>query len=431
MLATTRWGSYIGVSPLFLTDILVAGAVVRILLASPRHRVRQPTFSGWTGLLAVFLAYVVIRMATSTGWVFTQTWLRDGAPYLYGVLGLMSAAAISRSTSEERQRTMTWIWRALIFHLIWVACVGGLGHNAFLEHPRPFLGNGIFALRPDVDTAIVGVTAALLLRRVLIGQSRGRALIGLLLVAVTLLNVVTRAGFIAVLVCAVVGFGAAYAASHGSGLRRAGMVLAVPLVIIAGVEAVPATKAGARLMATIQPSDAMTTGQANALGTSHARQLVWSGVINWTLADRSRATFGTGMGPDFLAESNTLQYLEGTTYTGVRSPHDYFVGSMARLGLVGLALIVALIVRLMRQVLRYRRRIAHDELLTAATLIVAAVVTVASFGVVLEAPFGAVPFWWSAGLLLALSGSVKSDDLDQDTKTGEPGDAALTVTRRG
>ena len=63
---------------------------------------------------------------------------------------------------------------------------------------------------------------------------------------------------------------------------------------------------------------------------------------------------------------------------------------------------MAVVLSLMRRAYTFRHRIAEDELLTFAALTVFAMVSVASFGVVLEAPFGAVPFWWAAGLLLAL-----------------------------
>ena len=120
-------------------------------------------------------------------------------------------------------------------------------------------------------------------------------------------------------------------------------------------------------------------------------------------SDRRERWFGAGMGIDFLAASGTLQYLEGTDYIGVRSPHDYFVGSFARLGLIGLGLLLAVVLSLIRRAYSFRKRIADDELLTFAALTVFAILSVASFGVVLEAPFGAVPFWWAAGLLLALA----------------------------
>lgn len=403
MLAATRWGSYIGVSSLYLTDALVALAVFGMLMAPGPRPARQPGYLRPPLLLIVFLCYVVLRMMWSGSWVLTQTWLRDGVPYLYAVLALISGAAVGRATSLDRQRTMVWIWRGLVFHLLWMSAVAFVGDPAKLAAPHTPFGLGLFVVRPDIDTAILGVTGGLLLRRMLMGQARAREYLGMVLVVATLTHESTRAGLVAVLVCLVVAFMYAYAATHHQAMRRVGMALAVPLVIAAAIQAVPATKAGARLLGTIEPSAVTTTSQENAIGTSHARRLVWHGVIDWTLASRSRALYGVGMGTDFLAESNTLIYLEGTQYQNVRSPHDYFVGTFARLGLVGLALILAIVIRLLRQMLRHRRRIAEDELLTCTALVALAIAVVASFGVVLEAPFGAVPFWWAAGILLVLT----------------------------
>ncbi len=403
MLAATRWGSYIGLSSLYLTDALVALAVFGVLMAPRERAVRKPGYLRPPLLLMTFLGYVVVRMLWSGSWVLTQTWLRDGVPYLYAVLALISGAAIGRATELDRKRTMVWIWRGLVFHLLWMFMVAFFGDPARLAAPHTPFGQGIFVIRPDVDTAILGVTGGLLLRHLLMGRARGREVIGIILVIATLTHEMTRAGLIAALVCLVAAFTYAYAATHRQAMRRVGIALAVPLVLAAAVEAVPATKAGARLLGTIEPSTVTTTSQENAIGTSHARRLVWHGVIDWTLASRSRALYGVGMGTDFLAESHTLIYLEGTVYQNVRSPHDYFIGSFARLGLVGLALIVALIVRLLRQMLRHRRRIGEDELLTCCVLIVLGIVVVSSFGVVLESPFGAVPFWWASGILLVLT----------------------------
>jgi hypothetical protein len=407
LVGATRWGSYIGVSSLYLTDALVAAAVVRLLLTSDHDMpVRAGFRAGASGLLVAFLGYVAIRMALSSTFVLSQVWLRDGVPYLYAVLGLVSASSVARANPASLERTMTWIWRALVFHLLWVTAVGVVGSATTWETARPFLGGGIFAFRPDMDTAIMGVTAGLLLRRLLLRQGRFLALCGLTMVGFALTNASTRAGYIAVMVCLAIGFGLAYAANHDKGIRRAGIIVAIPLLAFGAVETLPSTTAGDRLLATVHAPGApgATTADAtSALGTANARKKVWRGVISWTTQTQSREIFGAGMGIDFLEESHTLQYLEGTTYQNVRSPHDYLIGSFARLGLIGLGLLVLILVRLVQQIFRFRRRIAKDELLTFAAMLVVALFVVASLGVVLEAPFGAVPFWWAAGILLALA----------------------------
>jgi hypothetical protein len=424
LVGATRWGSYIGVSSLYLTDALVAAAVMRVLLAPGRDApVRAGFRAGASGLLVAFLGYVAIRMALSSTWVLSQVWLRDGVPYLYGVLGLVSASSVARATPASLERTMTWVWRALVFHLVWVAAVGVVGSGSTWDNPRPFMGGGIFAFRPDVDTAIMGVTAGLMLRRLLLRQGWFLPLCGLVTVGLALSNAATRAGYIAVMLCLVLAFGLAYASGHNKGIRRAAIVVLVPLFVVGAWETLSATTAGDRLLATVNAPGAPganTIDAASALGTANARKKVWRGVISWTKQTQSRELFGAGMGVDFLAESHTLQYLEGTTYQNVRSPHDYLIGSFARLGLVGVGLLLLLVLRLVQQMFRFRRRIAQDELLTFAAMMVVALFVVASLGVVLEAPFGAVPFWWAAGILLAL---VRQPG-EHDTAAVTPGDAS-------
>ncbi len=56
---------------------------------------------------------------------------------------------------------------ALIFHLAWTCLIGPSAATSSFAAPRPFMGGGIFYGKPDIDSAIVGVTAALLLRRLL------------------------------------------------------------------------------------------------------------------------------------------------------------------------------------------------------------------------------------------------------------------------
>jgi hypothetical protein len=412
LLAGTRWASYIGMSPLFLTDVLIVAAIAdRILSRSLAREVGAqapaPVRTGYRAdlpkLVVVLVAYAVLRMVFSNGEVGTVDWFRDGAPYLYAALALFSAHACARATPRGIERTMTWLWRALVAHLIWVCVITVIGPEHAITSSLPGFGAGLFTPRPDIDSAVLGITGGLFLRRFLLGDRRLLSLVGLLAVFLGATGFTTRAGFIAVALCCVVAFCFAYVAIGRASLKRAGLTLLVPAVLVVAAVLLPSTTVGSRLAATVEPSSATAAASENAVGTTDARKKTWKGVLEWTTADQSRIVFGTGMGTDFLAASGTLKYLEGTDYEGVRSPHDYFIGSFARLGLVGLGLLVSTMLVLLRRLVVFRRRIASEELLVAAALILIAIVSVASFGVVLEAPFGAVPFWWAAGIVLSLA----------------------------
>jgi O-antigen ligase len=160
--------------------------------------------------------------------------------------------------------------------------------------------------------------------------------------------------------------------------------------------------AGSRLIASVLNTSSGAEYEQNAEGTQRAREMTWTGIWNWVTNDSSRTLFGSGFGNDFLSQSGVLSFLEGTTYDNVRSPHDWLVGVLARTGFVGAALAVLMLLALCVIVWRNRDRIGSSELLTTAALVAFAIVPISLMGVVLEAPFGAIPFWWSLGILSAL-----------------------------
>ena len=53
-------------------------------------------------------------------------------------------------------------------------------------------------------------------------------------------------------------------------------------------------------------------------------------------------------------------------------------------------------------VVRSRRRLFHDDLAFLAAVAFAAIMVTSMLGVILESPFGAVPFFWFVGVLTAV-----------------------------
>lgn len=408
LVAATRWGSYVGYAPLFLTDVLIAAAFAGRATGNLLHGSRP--LSGFTQssrpgiVMQLFLGYVVLRFATSMQSIGTFNWIRDAAPFLYGILAFASAAAVARSTSAERARTLRLLWCALIFHLGWTSAVilTGLDTSGLPHFPHAAVA--VFTVRPDIDGAILGLTAGLLFRNVVLGRRTFQSVFGLAISVVTLLSMGTRAGLLSMLLSLSIAFMLTFAAVGRRRARQAGMLMMIPAILIGVVAIVPTTTVGQRLIATVDSSQTTLVTQYNARGTANARREVWLRVVDWTNESPARAAFGGGFGTDFLTDSDSIALLEGTVYTGVRSPHNWLVTSYARLGVVGAVLAVTLLVVLVGTVIRRRRQIADDDLLTMASLIVVAIIPVALVGVVLESPFGAIPFYWASGVVLALRG---------------------------
>jgi O-antigen ligase len=178
------------------------------------------------------------------------------------------------------------------------------------------------------------------------------------------------------------------------------MATMAPFALIAVAVILPQTPAGSKLLASIGIEVADNSLRQAALGTQHARAVTWRRVIDYTGESPMREATGVGFGPHFMIASRASVALLGSDAEDVRSPHNYLVGTYARLGLIGCALLGVVIVAMLAAIWRIRHIAAGDDLLMLAMVIPPMILVAACFGVVLEAPFGAIPFFWFLGILL-------------------------------
>ncbi|WP_168708302.1 MULTISPECIES: O-antigen ligase family protein [unclassified Rhodococcus (in: high G+C Gram-positive bacteria)] len=241
---------------------------------------------------------------------------------------------------------------------------------------------------------------------------------GISLIDVMLIS--SRAGLIATVLCGlIIVWIIRKNASESIVIALAALL--TPVVAILSFDTLLKLPAVSRLVSTFWPALASPTreGYASAQGTTEARQNAWSAVVAYTAEKWDRSVFGTGFGSDFMRDSGAARLLLGplAADSGVRSPHNYFIGTYARLGFVGLAIIVALVVVALVVIFLKRREILSEELGVLASAVVIAVIPTAAFGVTLESPFGAIPFFWSVGILigyLRINSSDQTAILDQD-----------------
>lgn len=402
LVATTRWGSHIGVPPFYVTDLLVALALVVLGVRLTRHPVPAP----WPrlALVLLLLAWVVIRLVWS--WPWTVTTARDAAPYLYAVLGVASAWSMQLTDARGRARTARWLLTALQIHAVWWLTVSYLPQ---VRSPMPTVdGLQVLSVRSDMDTALAGLYAAWLLSGVLRRDRTVLRLLGLAVLWSAIVQSPSRAGFLAAVVASVfVLIGAEVRRARWS--RRRLLAQAV----IAGAAfllIVLVTPVGDRLLGTVG-LDQSSEGGVHARGTTNARAMTWTRLTNYQVEDPVRAVVGVGFGPDFMADSEAARTLLGSVWDdplltdlpfqqSTRSPHNYWLGSWARLGVVGLALLLCLgFVTTVRLARTWRQ--PGDDLVHLSALMVVSLVVPATLGVILESPFGAIPFWWCVGVLAA------------------------------
>ncbi len=397
LLATGRWGSYLGWpgSSVYLTDVLLVGGTALALLRRPR--IVAPVRTTLAAVLPVVALAVWAVVRTGVGLRLDGDVVRDGAPYGYVLVALLAVVSVDGAAGR---RTFSLLRGALLFHAAWVTLSFYVPR---LAHHLPSLGGGavrILDIRPDYDGALLGALSVLALHEAIRATRWHNRLLWLgaaLWPVYLLLQLQTRAVVIG-LVAAGLILAAANARNVVTASRRATLAWCLALLALALV-VVPRTTTYHRIVGTGQFSHNV------AAGTAHARFEAWTDVVHYVDRVPARVLAGVGFGPDFLHASGAAVLFEGTTYTHVRAPHDYLVNTYARLGLIGLGLLLWLLAAWVAAVVRrffIGGDFTRDELLCA---VVATTLLVTSlFGVVLESPFGAVPFYWCVGILLVASG---------------------------
>lgn len=401
LLATSRWGSYLTVpgAPFYIGDIALVLGVAQTALLLLRGRL--PSASSLDRaplvmlLVIVLVGITLVRLVLSTD--LSLVALRDAAPYMYAVAAVLGF--LLPADSHRRWRLV--VYATIAFHLAWSVV---LKYLPGFPWGAPVLGTDaqVLAIRPDFDATVLGIGAAFALHDLWSRRSRLRRVSGLALallavVSITgMLLIATRAGLLAglspIAVVVLAGLLRRRGVEHRPrASRRRSIILAVVGLGVV-VVAMALTPAGQRILEGFR-------GGSGA-GTINARQVVWTHVVEYVFISPERTAMGVGFGRDFIVESGSTAALEGE-YQNVRSPHNYVVGTLARLGVAGALLVSVIMVLgwwLAWSALRGSRA---GPVTVLAALVAISIPLVSLLGVVLEAPFGAIPYFWAVGQLAA------------------------------
>jgi O-antigen ligase len=401
LLATTRWGSGLSLvgGPPYITDLVLIVLLIDRTVAAAAHRSVATKTESWVGILTTaLLAWSLILLIFGS---ISQDALRDAAPYLYGVTVFL----VRPPTESSESATSRALMAALIFHAAWVT-LALLDPSLPNGTPAGSTGVHLFALRSDVDSLVCGLLAAMGLHRALAGRNPVHNLLlagwGVTLVLI----LASRAGLLAFFVQIIIVVLLAPARRRLAGRYDRRIAIAVLLVCIP-IALVGISQGNSVHRLSLALSDSGAESEANgAIGTENARLKSWKVLARYIARDPARDVRGVGFGPDFLHESGADVLLLGAAAAAdqedVRSPHNYLLNTWARLGLVGLVLILGILLtglRLARLVAAHAPRVRDDDVL--AMLLIASIPVAALLGVVLESPFGALPYFWALGHLSA------------------------------
>ncbi len=397
LLATTRWGSGLSLvgGPPYLSDLALIAIVIDRAVAATAHRSVSTGVESWAAIFATgLLVWSLILLVFGS---ISQNALRDGAPYLY-VITVFLVRPPTRSSESAISRALM---AALIFHAAWVT-LAQLDPSLEASTPIVAAGTHLFSLRSDVDSLVCGLLASIGLHRALSGRNPTYNLALAAWGAVLVFSFTNRGGLLAFIAQLIVVMLLIPARRRRVGRYDRRVVIAIllvviPIALVGGSQSQPVE----RLLVTV-PGRAPSASLEGATGTANARLKAWKALIAYLEQDPARELRGVGFGPNYLEESGASVLLLGTPDAEVRSPHNYLLNTWARLGVLGVILVLGLLIaglRLAVLLAKHAPRVRDDDLL--AMLLVVSIPVIAFVGVVLESPFGALPYFWAIGHLSA------------------------------
>lgn len=375
-----RWGSYIGIAPVYLADLLLAlGVLCTVVLPRNYPSVRLPKLYWllWTGTVA----FLIVSLLHGYGDFVTR--VRDLVPWYYL---LLLPAVMQWALAAGPRRILNYLTVTLLAHAAWaIPALARLLPP--LDFSQPVFGIPWFEVRPDVDVPLLAAAVVLVFYR---WGSRATTLTFAILTAGAAAAQTSRAALVGSLLAVVIF---ARVRGHLNGAQAVVRLLGVSavaaviiLVLLPALSARPADSfdKGALARAGLYGS---TAAESSGNGTANARFQAWE-VLLEHYAEEGYPALGDGAGAEIIRDTKTVPYFGGDVAT--RAPHNWWVHVLVRTGYVGTLLWLGLLVsgaQLTRGSLH--RESDRSSFFTAmGALMMSSIVLTSTFGVVIEAPFG-------------------------------------------
>jgi hypothetical protein len=453
-LVAQRWGSYLGFPQwnVFIADLLLLAAAVgyvrRERLAGLYQALRGRTMLPWAAASTIMLFAVgVVRLVVGSD--HSPVALRDAAPFIYVAVAFLAAGTASMASQRERDFARHLVVTALVVHLLWVVLALSLPNQlGSLPSVNPDAPVRFLQLRFDVDGAFLSVLAAWGLSKVWRQKTYVWFWLPVSVVSVLAMSqLISRVGPLALVFCSFL----AVLAVRGAQVRLTRRLLRVSVLmalVIGGLTVLPSSPAfirwvdwvasdhGVSTTRTMEgPAEASTgvgsgrnvlstsamaadarvfmsdsesswrgsTGpqmlRSTPEGTARARWKTWRLVWSESVASPGRIVFGVGFGANIVADAGATAVIGASPESNVRSPHNFLLTVFARTGVIGVLALVLFLFMLVKSSMRVFRN--NDQLSLLGLLLIVALLIGSLFGVIMESPFGAVPVYWAAGIIMA------------------------------
>jgi len=365
-------------TPLYVAELVLVVGVIGCLAATGylRAAIREdPVLT----LLGAFFLWGLIRFLPGLR-TYGINAVRDFALVYYCLFAFFTAAVLMKAP-YLLSRWMRQLTRFVPWLMIWLPL--GIVLQAVVSHAPNVPNTQVSVLTHKTgDAAVAALIALAALWLFPRGRrTRSRAVWSVVaLVTIVLAGTQNRGGLLAVTVGAVIGL--ALAPNRRWLVARAVSIVAIALAmgILLSVK-IPVTGGQGRTFSISQlVANVASIGGAqeagNLSGTVNGRELLWSQVLDKQMAD-GLIIEGYGFGPNIALLAGGVE-AEGTPSDPLRSPHNSHLDIIARLGIVGFFIWLALWACWYRRMFAGCRRLAERGLHARRSVAVLCLMTVTS-----------------------------------------------------
>lgn len=375
-MATGRWGAWIGIpgTPVFLLDVLLVSGC---LLVVPKVIRKKGFYFGYVLTLLIFIVFQF--------WFYkqfdTNDQLRDLAPFLY--LGLVPLIAISFKDIDIRS-VYVCLRYSTIFNATWsfsvyVGLIAPISVDGLIQVP-------IFTSRWDHTGTVLAIGLIVWSNVPNLNLKANKIILTFLAVVLVLQG--SRAGLIGGLIATIYII---FKNNKQSKFQLAKNLLKVFLFVIffSNLQTVSNVfPSGSSIQRALSPREFDLNLNNTATARLNAQKLL---IEHW--ANSNLLLTGLGAGDQMVRNSYAVQFLSGSA--DVRSPHSWPIGLLSRFGIVGFIIWSYLPAKLL-----ISRRLAGGNMRDIKVFSVI-ILFASSVGVIIEAPFGSIPFCIFMAILLS------------------------------
>ena len=395
-------------TPLYVGELVIVIGVLGVLSATGylRAAIRDEPI---LALLAAFFVWGLLRFLPGYR-AYGVNAIRDFALCYYCLFAFLIAAALARSPGIL-ERLITQLARFVPWLLVWLPIALLLEPRSATHGPNvPFTAVSVWTHKPGnaALAALLALGSLWLFRGERSARSRAAwSLMAFLVLALSATQ--NRGGLLAVAVGAMAGLAFLPDRRRLVGRAAAVMVLALGLAILLPVRFGSVGLQGRAFSASQLLSNvASIAGKkeaGNLEGTVAGREVLWSLIFHHQVAE-GQLLDGSGFGPNLATE---VGIYEGSVSDPLRNPHNSHLDVLARMGLVGFALWVALWLCWYRRLVVGCRRLEQRGLparrsVAILCLMVATAILVSSFfDPQLEGAQVAALLWTAFGIGVAVT----------------------------